>query len=63
MPLTCRDDHAELCGTGCKLIRGGLLACIVIIMLHHLSAKEDNRFGSASMAIDGKDSARFKGLA
>lgn len=40
-----------------------LLACIVIIMLHYSSAKGDNSFGSASMAMDGKDSARFKGLA
>ena len=41
MPLTCRDTHTELSGIGRKLIRGRLLACIVIIMLHHLSAKDD----------------------
>ena len=62
MPLTYRDAHAYLGGIGRKLIRGCLLACIVIIMLHYFSAKDDNRFGRASMAMDGEDSARFYGI-
>ena len=62
MPLTYRDTHAYSGGIGCKLIRGCLLACIVIIMLHYFSAKDDNRFGRASMAMDGEDSAWFDGI-
>ena len=54
-----RDAHAYLGGIGCKLKGGCLLACIVIIMLHYFSAKDDNRFGRASMAMDGEDSARL----
>ena len=62
MPLTYRNAHAYLGVIECKLIRGGLLACIDIIMLHYFSAKDDNRFGSASMAMDGQDSARLYGI-
>ena len=62
MPLTYRDAHAYLGGIGRKLVRGSLLACIAIIMLHHFSAKDDNRFGRASMTMDGEDSARFYGI-
>ena len=59
VPLAYRDAHAYLGGIGRKLIRGCFLACIVIIMLHYFSAKDDNRFGRASMAMDGQDSTRF----
>ena len=62
MPLTCGDTHAYLGGIGRKLIRGCLLTCIVIIVLHNFSAKDDNRFGRASVAMDGEDSARFYGI-
>ena len=62
MPLAYRDAHAYLGGIGRKLIRCCLLACIVIIVLHYFSAKDDNRFGRASMAMDGEDSARFYGI-
>ena len=62
MSLTYWDAQAYLGGIGRKLVRGSLLACIAIIMLHHFSAKDDNRFGRASMAMDGEDSARFYGI-
>ena len=62
MPLTYRNAHAYLGGIGCKLKGGCLLAYIVIIVLHYFSAKEDNRFGRASMAMDGQDSARLYGI-
>ena len=62
MPLTYRNAHAYLGGIGRKLKGGCLLTCIVIIMLHNFSAKDDNRFGRASMAMDGEDSARFYGI-
>ena len=54
-----RDAHAYLGGIGRKLIRGCLIAIVVIIVLHNFSAKDDNRYGRASMAMDGEDSARF----
>lgn len=59
MPLAYRDAHTYLGGIGRKLIRGGLIAIVVIIVLHYFSAKDDNRFGRASMAMDGEDSAWF----
>ena len=59
MPLTYRDAHAYLGGTRGEFEGGCLLACIVIIVLHYFSAKDDNRFGRASMAMDGQDSAWF----
>ena len=62
MPLTYRDAHAYLGGIGRKLKGGCLLACIVIIVLYYFSAKDDNRFGRASVAMDGEDSARFYGI-
>lgn len=62
MPLTYRDAHAYLGGIGRKLKGGCLIACIVIIMLHYFSAKDDNRFGRASMAVDGENSAWFDGI-
>ena len=62
MPLTYRNTHAYLGGIGCKLIRGCLIAIVVIIVLHYFSAKDDNRFGRASMAMDGEDGARFYGI-
>ena len=62
MPLAYRDAHAYLGGIGRKLTRGGFIAIVVIIVLHYFSAKDDNRFGRASMAMDGQDSARFYGI-
>ena len=62
MPLTYWDAHAYLGGIRRKLIRGCLIAIVVIIVLHYFSAKDDNRFCRASMAMDGKDSARFYGI-
>ena len=62
MPLTYWDAHAYLGGTRGKFKGGCLLACTVIIVLHYFSAKDDNRFGRASMAMDGEDSARFYGI-
>ena len=62
MPLTYRNAHAYLGGIGSKLKRGCLLACIVIIVLHYFSAKDDNSFGRTPMAMDGEDSARFYGI-
>ena len=62
MPLAYRDAHAYLGGIGRKLKGGCLLACIVIIMLHYFSAKDDNRLGIAFMAMDGQDSARSYGI-
>lgn len=62
MPLTYRNDHAYFGGIGRKLIRGCLLACIVIIVLHYFSAKDDNRFSRTSMSIDEEDSTRFYGI-
>ena len=54
-----RDAHAYLGGIGRKLIRGCLIAIVVIIVLHYSSAKDDNRFDRASMAMDGQDGARL----
>ena len=62
MPLTYRDAHAYLGGIGRKFVRGGFLACIVIIVLHYFSAKDDNRFGRTSVAMDGQDGTRFYGI-
>ena len=62
MPLTYWDAHTYLGGIGRKLIRSCLLACIVIIVLHYFSAKDDNRFGRASMAMDGENRTRFYGI-
>lgn len=62
MPLTYRDAHAYLLRIGRKLIRGGFIAIVVIIVLHNFSAKDDNRFGRASMAVDGQDCARLYGI-
>ena len=62
MLLAYRDAHAYLGGIRRKLVRGGLIAIVVIIVLHYFSAKDDNRFGRASMAMDGQDSARFYGI-
>ena len=62
MPLTYRDAHAYLGGIGRKLKGRCLLACIVIIVLHYFSAKDDNRFGRASVAMDGEDGARLYGI-
>ena len=60
MPLTYRDAHAYLGGIGRKLKRGGLIAIVVIIVLHY--TKDDNRFGRASVAMDGEYGARFYGI-
>ena len=62
MPLTYRNAHAYLGGIGCKFIRGCLIAIVVIIVLHYFPAKDDNRFGRASMAMDGEDGARLYGI-
>ena len=62
MPLTHRNAYAYLFGRGRQHKRGYLLASIVIIMLHYFSAKDNNRFGRASMTMDGEDSARFDGI-
>ena len=62
MPLTYRDTHAYLGGIRRKFIRGGFIAIVVIIVLHYFSAKDDNRFGRASMAMDWEDSARLYGI-
>ena len=77
MPLTYRDRHsasasfrsfrlfqrfAGFMWVRCKFKGGCLIACIVIIVLHYISAKDDNRFGRASMAMDGEDGARFYGI-
>ena len=43
MPLTNGDALTYLGGIGRKLIRGRLLAGIVIIMLHYISAEDDNQ--------------------
>ena len=59
MSLTYWDAQAYLGGIGRKLVRGCLLICIVKIILHYFSAKDDNRFGRASMAMDGKNCPWF----
>lgn len=62
MPLTYRDAHSYLGGIGRKLKGSCLLACIVIIVLHHFFAKDDNRFDRASVTMDGEDGARLYGI-
>ena len=46
----------------CKYKRSGFIAIVVIIVLHYFSAKDNNRFGRASVAMDGEDSARLYGI-
>lgn len=62
MPLPYRDAHAYLGGTRGEFEGGCLIAIVVIIVLHYLSAKDDNRFGRASVAMDGEDGARLYGI-
>ena len=59
MPLAYWDAHAYLGGTRSEFKGGYFIAIVVIIVLHYFSAKDDNRFGRASMAMDREDCARF----
>lgn len=62
MPLAYRDAHAYLGGTRGEFEGGCLGAIVVIIVLHYFSAKDDNRFGRASVAMDGEVGALLYGI-